>query len=292
MHSAEELSRIARVMSNCIPDLTVRSTVGLVASKDAVVRQIGSGTLLAVAEHRFVVTAAHVVREALHSASTMGVSGTTDGHFVAAAGRWLASGMSSEAPSLDQHDVAVYEFNATQIDRFDPAAFVRIADVAFLEDLSTGFFVVTGFPAMWSTTLTATDETMNAKILQYATYALEGSTAGLDGYSPVRHFLLEASPAALIDHAGEPTSFRTRTGYSAQMPQDLRGVSGCSVWMIGDLKKPIETWSKEESRLVGIETSIYSKRSAIKATRWNAATTLLYNAIPELRPVLEMYARQ
>ncbi|MDP1536906.1 MAG: hypothetical protein Q8L95_06985 [Burkholderiales bacterium] len=262
------------------------------ASKDAVVRHLGTDTLLAVAEHRFVVTAAHVVREALQRNATMGVSGATNGHFVAAAGRWFTSGGANEHSSLDQVDVAVYEFNSAQIARFESKDFVRISDVSFVRDLSTGFFVVTGFPGMWSTTLTSADETMKAKMLQYATYALQGSTAGLDGYNPERHFLLEASPAMLIDHTGALTSFRTRTGHPAQMPQDLRGVSGCSVWMVGDLTKPIETWSKEDSRLVGIETSIYPKRSAIKATRWNAATTLLYNAVPELRPVLELYARQ
>ena len=176
--------------------------------------------------------------------------------------------------------MAIYEFSPDQIARFEPTNFVRIGDAAFPKDLSAGFFVVTGFPAMWSTALAPEDLTMKAKLLQYGTYALQGSTAGLDGYSPDRHFLMEGSPATLLDQAGEPTDFRTRTGFPAQMPHDLAGVSGCSVWMIGDLRKPLDTWSKNECRLVGVETSIYKQRSAIKATRWNAITTLLYNAVP------------
>ncbi len=129
-------------------------------------------------------------------------------------------------------------------------------------------------------------------MFQYGTFALGGSASGLDGYNPARHFLLEASPEVLLDHTGKETHFRTRGGHPAQMPADLAGVSGCSVWMIGDLRSPVESWSQDRARLVGVETSVYGKRGAIKATRWNAVTTLLYTAVPLLRPVLEMYARQ
>ena len=165
---------------------------------------------------------------------------------------------------------------------------MRVADACFASDLSTGYFVVTGYPGIWSTVLDGSEDTMKSKLLQYGTYALAGATAALDGYDPGRHFLLTASPSEILDPLGAPATFRTRQGFPAQMPADLRGISGCSVWLIGNLTKPVESWGREPGRIVGIETGVFAERGAIKATRWNAVTTLLYNAFPPIRPAIEM----
>ena len=131
---------------------------------------------------------------------------------------------------------------------------------------------------------------MKSKLLQYGTWAFSGSTAALDEYDSANHFLLTATSSEMLDTVGMPVTFRTRQGFAAQMPADLRGVSGCSVWMIGDLTQPVVSWDKRASRIVGIETGVFPSRGAIKVTRWNAVTTLLYNAFPSLRPAIEMYA--
>ena len=283
------VAKLSRAMSECVPELAARSTVGIVASTNQYVRQIGTGTLLAVADHRFVVTAAHVVHQDALAGATFGISGTVDGQFVAAVGSWILSGDSADRPS-DEHDIGIYEFSPEQAARFADDVFVRVADVDFPADLSHGFFVVCGFPAVWSTSLKPSDMTLSTKMLQLGTFALQGSVTGLTKYNPQRHFLLEASLDILLDRSARNTSFRTRGGYPAQMPRDLAGVSGCSVWMLGDLRQPIEQWSKKTARLVGIETSVYERRRAIKVTRWNGVTTLLHAAFPRTRRVLEMYA--
>lgn len=277
-------------MSACVPDLTVTSTIAIVGAKAPVIRQLGSGTLLAVADLRFVLTAAHVVREASRHKLTLGISGGQSGCFIAAGGKWIMSTASSSDSADDTYDVALYQLNEDQINRLAGVEYVRVADASFTSDLTNGFFIVTGFPGMWSTVLDGDEDTMKSKLLQYGTYAFSGSTSALAGYDPAHHFLLEASPSGLLDHTGEPTSFRTRTGFAAQMPTDLRGISGCSVWMIGNLATPVGTWEKHAGRIVGIETGVFSARGAIKATRWNAVTTLMYKAFPNLRPALEIYA--
>lgn len=280
---------IAQAMAACVSKLMTSSTVAIVGAKAPVVRQIGSGTLLAVADLRFVVTAAHVVREAASKGLTLGATGVNGGQFTALAGQWILTATSTSAN--DRHDVAIYKLDDHQIKRLDGVEFVRISDASFDHDLSTGYFVVTGFPGMWSTVLDGEDKIMKSKLLQYGTFSFSGSTTALGGYDATQHFLLEASPAAVLDHAGRPTSFRTRTGFSARMPSDLQGISGCSVWKIGDLTSPITTWTKSGCRIVGIETGVFEERQAIKATRWNAVTTLLYNAFPTLRSTIELYVR-
>lgn len=285
-----ELGKVAGTVAACIPELTVSSTVGIVAAKAPYVELLGTGTLLAVADHRFVVTAAHVMKEA--SKRTLGIASGTKGNFVALTGHCYLSAAESHEHSHDPYDVAIYELNEHECSLLTAADFVRIGDVEFNTDFSSGFFLITGFPGVWSTTIDEAQEMMQAKLLQYGTCALEGSASGLQNYDPELHILLSATPEVLFDHTGKEASFRTRTGFPAQIPDDLSGVSGCSVWKIGDFKKPVASWTKAECRLVGIETGVYSKRGAIKATRWNAVATLLYEAVPAIRPVIDMYASQ
>ena len=287
-----ELSRMIREMAKGVPEVVASSTVGIVGSREKVIRQIGTGTLLSVADHRFVVTAGHVIRKARDDELTVGVSGADDGHFLTATHPWWISGSINRPQTEDAHDIAVYEFSSEQLKRIAGASFVRIADVEFERDLSRGYFLVSGFPVMWSSTLTEInpEAPMTTKLLQYGTWTLQGAVTGLDDYDPETHFLLETKPATLLNPEGKAAVFRTNSGHPADMPQDFQGVSGCSVWMIANLAKSPDTWKKSPARLVGVETGIYRKRSAIKVTRWNAVTTLLYNCRPSLRNVLALYA--
>jgi len=281
---------IVRAMSESVPELTVTSTVAIVGTKAPVTRQIGSGTLVAVADSRFVLTAAHVVREGARHDHTLGVSGGKQGNFTALGGTWMVSTGSHLDARGDKFDVALYQLSDEQVARLGGAEFVRIADASFVSDMSNGYFIVTGFPGMWSTVLDGAEDTMKSKLLQYGTWAFSGSTAALDDYDGAHHFLLPATSSEMLDTLGVPVTFRTRQGFAARMPADLRGVSGCSVWMIGDLTRPVTGWDRRASRIVGIETGVFPSRRAIKVTRWNAVTTLLYNAFPSLRPAIEMYA--
>jgi hypothetical protein len=285
-----ELGKVARAAAACVPELTASSTVGIVAAKAPYIELLGTGTLLAVADHRFVVTAAHVIKEA--NERTLGIASGSKGNFVALTGSCYLSTAKSHEHSHDPYDVAIYELNEYQCSHLSTAEFIRIGDVAFNTDLSNSFFLISGFPRMWSTTIDEAQEMMHAKLLQFGTCSLEGSTSGLQNYDPELHILLSATPQLLFDHAGKESSFRTCTNSPAYMPDDLRGVSGCSVWEIGNFRKPFTSWTKAECRLVGIETGVYSKLGAIKATRWNAVATLLYEAVPAIRPVIEMYASQ
>ncbi|OIR02155.1 hypothetical protein GALL_157740 [mine drainage metagenome] len=287
--SPAELEKATSAISACIPELIAKSTIGIVAANAPYIGLLGTGTLLAVAEHRFIVTAAHVIKEV--SGRSVGIMGSSKGNFVPLAGNWFLSSAESSVFSNDPYDVAVYELNEQECSRLLEVEFVRIRDVEFNTDLSSSFFLISGFPKVWSTSIDETQETMHARLLQYGTCALENAV-GLQNYDSQLHILLKASPEELFDHTGKEAKFRMRTNYPAQMPDDLRGVSGCSVWKIGDIKKPIESWGRDECRLVGIETSIYSKPGAVKATRWNAVATLLYEAVPAIRPVIKMYENQ
>lgn len=287
--ASKQASTLLQAMAASIPDAVSAATVAIAGANGPIVRHFGSGTLLAVADRCFVVTAAHVIRKAHDAQATVGISGGSHGYFVATPGNWILSQGSTQE---DPFDIAIYLLDPSQVARLDRCTFVRIADVSFNADLSRGYFIVSGFPSIWATESTKAEDAVELRMLQYSTCSYAGNIAGLQSYDARYHLLLEAKPEQVFDLSGAAMQFRTRSGYPAQMPQDLRGISGCSVWMIGDLATPCETWQAQDARLVAVETGVFPTRGAIKSTRWSAVTTLIYAAFPELRPTIDFYADQ
>lgn len=277
----EQSVALFKALAAQIPKHVETSSVVLVEALGKTVRQLGSGTLVALAEKRFVVTAAHVILEAQRKSSTLGVGVGTAGNFVAVTGDWTVS----EA----LFDIAVYELKSDQINQMKGCSYIRIADVAFNSDLSNALFVVTGFPSVWASPSGSEDEVVALKHLQYWTYSYDGPVNGFDGYSDRYHFLLHAKPEELLGSDGKQFVFKGWSGFSARLPEDLKGISGCAVWRVGDIRAPASTWSPEDVKLVGVETGIFKTNTAIKVTRWALVTTLLYQTVPEVRPVIELY---
>lgn len=261
-----------------------KSTVGIVASVNKNLSSLGSGTLLAVGDAFFVLSAGHVLREAKERDATVGI-GSGNSKFVATTRNWLISGGSS---GTDEHDIAMYQLTREEAFRLSGAEFVRIGDVSFEVDLSNSFFVVCGFPALWSKSPSATgDDPMLTKLLIYGTTLYNKEARALEGFDAERHFLLDARQDEMYNDAGDIVGFRTRGGFPAPFPNALGGISGCSVWRMGSMGVHPRHWGAPQ--LVGVETAVYSRIQAIRATRWNSVTTLLHAAFPELRPVLTMY---
>jgi hypothetical protein len=290
--SETKLQTLLRAFSTSIPDTVANSSVAIVAANNPVIRHFGSGTLLSVADRHFVVTAGHVIRKASDAQSTVGITGGLENFFIATAGKWILSAQTQNDTDGDPFDIAIYQLGQSQIEKLGERTFLRIGDVSFISDLSHGFFVVSGFPSIWSTESSGAHEKMNLRLLQYSTYSYNRSTAALSGYDSRYHLLLEAKAERAVDTTGVAINFTTLSGHAAQMPQDLQGISGCSVWMIGDLTVPCSHWRADQARLVAVETGVFPGRAAIKATRWNAVTTLLYLVFPDLRSTLDLYADQ
>jgi hypothetical protein len=285
--SASEVAALVRALVARTPSRIAGATVAIVGSLSRNVRHLGTGTLLAVADAKFVVTAAHVLKMAKEQDLTVAISPALGGVFTAVTARPWA--LTSDSGASEHHDVALYRLDERELGRLGAVEFVRIADVCFERDLAAAYFVVCGFPGMWSTASNP-DGHMKSRLLQYGTYPFKGTTSGLGGFDPERHILLEGTPGDLLDHNGEPTRFQTRSGHPASMPGDLSGISGCSVWRIGDFRTPVSEWNINGAQIVGVQTGVFKSAGAIKATRWNSVTTLLHSACPDLRATINMYA--
>ena len=178
-------------MAAITPPRVASATVAIVGSLSRNARHLGTGTLLAVADAKFVVTAAHVLRVAKEQGLTVAISPAFGGVFTAVTARpWL---LTTDEGGDDRHDVALYRLDEREVGRLSGVDFVRIADVCFERDLAFAYFVICGFPGMWATASNPDGE-MKGRLLQYGTYSFKGTTSSLLGFDSERHLLLEGTP--------------------------------------------------------------------------------------------------
>jgi len=129
---------------------------------------------------------------------------------------------------------------------------------------------------------------MKSTPFQYMTYLYDKDTKGLENYKEKYHLLFDADSIG-FNEKGKSGSFRNRDGTILQFPKELGGISGGSVWKIGNMDNPISEWKTSQVKLVAVQTSVYSESRIIKATRWIAVSTLIHEACPDLRSVMNIY---
>lgn len=273
-------------INDCIPPEAWESNVSIIIVLDKTLRQFGTGTLLRVADASFLVTAAHVIKEAYNLDKGLCIT-ASNGSFVQVHGNWMCSSEGQHETTEDPFDIAALQLDYNIVERLKDNLFLRLDDVNFEEDLSNGIFCLFGYPSSLSQPSINADTKLILKPFQYATCPYGGQTDMLSGYQSRFHLLLGANPNETTDINGRHLIFASREGTRLQFPGDLGGISGCSVWMVGAQDVPVEDWSKP--RVVAVQTSVYSNSQIIKATRWVAVSTLLYEAFPELRPALSLW---
>jgi hypothetical protein len=268
-----------------IPPVAWDATVAIVIEINRTLRQFGTGTLLKIADQLFVVTAAHVIRQAKKLDGSLCLAGKK-GTYAPADGEWFFSTEGQYGTHVDPFDVAVLPLAEHIADKLGTSVFLRLHDVCFDEDFAGGIYCLYGFPTLWASVSTEATPVMVAKPFQYVSYAFEGTTTQLSEYQERFHLLLTADPAETTDLKGDRQVFRTKENFPAKFPDDIGGISGCSVWKIGDRRIPLAEWKRFAPKVVAVETSVYARHKIIKATKWIAVTTLLSVAFPELKSAI------
>jgi hypothetical protein len=268
-----------------IPSRAWNSTVALVVSDAPAVRHLATATLFQLADVKFAVTAAHAVRRASAAGKTLAISGGTDRHFVTLAGGWMCSGDGSDS---DPHDVAVFRIPDDVAPKLANVSCLRLSDITLDEPDPRGAYTLFGYPGVWASSSATDGVPLTVKPLEVTTHAYDGDRSTLPGYDPRLHILLSLGQDDLTSPDGTPLVFTDRMNQPVSLPIGIKGVSGCSVWYIGNLDTPIETWTVRPARLAGVQTTAYRFHQAIRATRWISVTTLINEAFPDLRPVLRL----
>jgi hypothetical protein len=288
LNSSSEQEAVNKRINDCIPPKAWDSNVGIIIVLDKTLHQFGTGTLFRVADESFIVTAAHVIKEAYKLDKGLCVTASNES-FVRVHGNWICSSEGQYGTAGDPFDIAVLQLDSNTVERLKDNFFLRLDDVIFDEDLSKGIFCLFGFPSLLSRASVNVDTKLILTPFQYATYSYEGPTDMLSEYQNRFHLLLSANPNETTDIRGRHFAFANRDGNRLQFPADLGGISGCSVWMVATRDIQEEDWSKKRVGVVAVQTSVYSRSQIIKSTRWVAVSTLLHEAFPQLRPALSLW---
>jgi hypothetical protein len=275
-------------VNSYVPEQAWDSTVALVIMHENAVHQFGSGILFSIADDSFVVTAGHVVKQAQQYGKTLGISSAT-GFFVAVSGEWICSSEGQYGTDKDPFDIAIHRLSQDEVAKIGHKTFLRFDDIDFDSQSQTAVYTLFGFPCIWSKPSSSESDELKLKPLQYTAFAYDRMTEALEEYQERFHILLSAQQRDCSNLDGSPAQFQDLNGNDAPFPEKLSGISGCSVWRIGDLNVPIKNWDQEQSRIVAVQTGVYNSAQVIKATRWVAVSTLLHVAFPELRPAMQLW---
>ncbi len=268
-----------------IPENGWSATVSIVLAHDSAVHQFGTGILFRVGNHSFVVTAAHVIKEANAHGKTLGITSAEDS-IVAVPGTWMCSSEGQYGSSGDPFDVAVQRLPKDAIDKIGSKTYLTFKDIEFQAQSATAVYTLFGYPGIWSNSTTTDTDRLEIKPLQYTAFAYDRDTNLLENYQERFHLLLDAELTQATADDGTPAKISDNNGNDAASPSALGGISGCSVWRIGDLKNSINEWSQTPPRIVGVLTGGYNLINAFIATKWVAVSTLLHEAFPEVRKAM------
>jgi hypothetical protein len=267
-----------------IPRWVWDSVVSVVIVSNKTLYQFATGSLFQVANQRFVVTAAHSIRIAFSYDKTIGVTCGPDS-FITTSGDWTCSEPFQYGSIEDPFDIAVYPIPDKFISKFNTKRFIQLAQVNF-DVQPSGIFALFGYPGIWSAPSRSNDEKLKITPLEYMAIGYSGDPSSIQGYQPKLHFLLDANSKEISLSDGSVAELRKSDGSPAIFPRDLKGISGCPVWLAGDQRIPPEDWQSLPVGLAGVQTSVYQESGVIRVTRWIAVTTLIHEAFPELRHAL------
>lgn len=277
-------SDLERILT-LVPTVAWDVTVPILLEHGSGLHQHGTGTLLRVAHEYFIVTASHVPRDAFAACGGLFLTSNADGgRFVEARGTWHASAQSPSG-NRDLFDVAILHLAVESVAELSDRSFLSLDEVWKRLPLEDDIYVVCGFPRAMSVSGTAETCKLTLGPLKIVTSLYDGPTMMLDcktpkfeNYDPRFHFLLNANKR----------NIRAMEGFEGEFPDDLRGISGCSVWKMNVKSYPRDKWSSENARIVGVQNCAYQSR-AIRATHWSSVAALLLKTMPKLAPSLALW---
>jgi hypothetical protein len=178
-----------RKVGSQVPRWVWDSVVSIVLSSKKTLHQFATGSLFQVADQRFVVTAAHSLRFAALYGKTIGISCSSDS-FISPCENWILSEPFQYGSVEDTLDIAVYRIPEELVPRFNRQRFIQLSEVNF-DVLSSGVFVLFGYPGIWAVPSRSDDEELKITPLEYTAIGYSGDLVSL-GYQPKLHFLLDA----------------------------------------------------------------------------------------------------
>lgn len=227
----------------------------------------GTGVLLRIADVHFLLSCAHVLKEASERDARLLIPSQDRTPLVVLGGvdyRWTEDERVDLGFAVLPPDVAALV----------PASkkFLRLSDLDLDRTLRNGVYNVTGYPQQETT---KKDSNIKSSPISYTTYLhCERFDDHIDGVTVALIFDLNATGDA--------------SGGLARMPY-LEGISGCGIWRLADIDQAApRSWSPEEHvKLVGIEHGFV--RGAIMGSHIAELIALIRREVPALRDSIDLH---
>src|SRR6267378_1274049 len=221
------------------------------------IRPLGTGSLLEVAEKRWLVTASHVLVEGRRDQLIAG--NLIAGHQFSVEGVAIGN---------ERDDVGILELDQRSAGLFEGARWLRVTDLRLDPPQVSDVCVLAGYPVNLQRRGGPTSA------LAYITRQHDGDYKAFSS-DPAEHLLLDYDHAESI--AAEPDR--------GPPPDRLQGISGSAVWRLDDTGS-----DQMRATVVAIETGVFPHpgRLIVKATRIGAVLGLIGRAYPDLRGALTL----
>jgi hypothetical protein len=240
-------------------------------------RFLASAHLVAVAGRHFLVSASHALQGLLDG-------GQQDDLYVP--NRFSGSFVALEGPVFgdesNEHDFAFMELRPQAVEALRGHRFLSLADVDLsTEPLPAGWYYIHGYPQVGASSSRGAVEEHRARPFTHSTSPYRGPTSFLPTFIPRNHVLLEVDPNRTGDTRGE----------DADVPRDLKGISGSAIWRSFSYGEDASTWTSADARVVAVETCVVLKdgRLLVRGTRWFVVLALMRNVYPDLAPAIALH---
>jgi hypothetical protein len=251
-------------------DLLFGSIVSIMGHHSGSVCQWGTGTLFAIGDSSFLITAAHVITDARKYQVSMFIGDK------AQSAPAISLADCKAYPLGGHHDVGVIELRDHIVESIPHRVFLRLNDVAYSATPIPGRFLLWGYPKYLSVPV---DPSCLAAMPIAVLTELSDDTDNLDRFSPDVHYLF-------------PIPDKNSRGSCDERPPapgELGGISGCSIWRV-DATKTDGHWNPiPKGKIVAVQTCVYEKRHLARATLWAYVARAFWEKYENLRPAIQMH---
>jgi len=258
---------VAPMMERSIIPIVVSTTGGRTAH--------GTGTYFAIGETRFIVTAAHVLKQAHDTNAQLYFPGLMSGKPSFCPMKGYAA-WSKDKVHAHRPDVAAWRFTDPSVTPPAGRVPIRLEDIDRDPPGESDVYCVAGFPVAHNQHIKTGENGPCTAIKLYAG-RYEGSTDTLrceDGetrINPESHLLLNGRTKTL-----EPV-----LGNNVPLPE-LGGVSGGQIWRLTVSNEGGRTQTR--AALHAVQTGDFKNGRIIKGTKWPFVLQIIFAVWPELRP--------
>lgn len=263
---------LQRLEDNCRHHVD-RVSVALYGLQNERVVRDRTGVLYRVADHHFILTAAHDLR------------GIVQNHIPLFL---LTDTRSDPIPLVD------CKFHTTEVDDGRDVAAIKLSDDCVdaignardflphsrvdLCDDSDGFYLVFGYPEAWTTK--SPQGEVSSQPLVFLTQCYDGK----------RHSTVFFDERVHIALRFETNAAEIRSGNAIRLPA-LSGISGCGIWRVGDCGGQTPScWSPEQIRLVALQHRLMTVECGtyLQGTLIRYVLSLIRDNYPVLQPAMSL----